>query len=63
MYCVSILTKKNNHKMKYTNQDFENYSLRKSIERLEAEERINDRKAITLVLAVGLLFVVNVFLN
>lgn len=49
--------------MKYTNQDFENYSLRKSIERLEAEERINDRKAITLVLAVGLLFVINVFLN
>ena len=49
--------------MKYTNQDFENYSLRKSIERLEIEQADNDRKAITLSLAIGLLFVINVFLN
>ena len=49
--------------MKYTNQDFENYALRKAIERLEAEQTIKNRKAITLSLAIGFLVVINVFLN
>ena len=49
--------------MKYTNEEFEIYSLKKAIERIEMEQAINDSKTIKLVLAVGLLIVTNVFLS